>query len=386
MLDGPEFTERLADAPGGAPVLRALERHGRARLVGGAVRDILLGLQPREFDVVVSDDAHGFAGLIGDVESEHERFGTLRTSVDGVRVDVARARTEVYAAPGALPTVEFSDFEADLARRDFTINAISAGPAGDLQYAGGALDDLAARRIAVLHANSFIDDPTRLWRMVRYSTRLGFEIADETARLATDAIEGGALATVSSERHTAELRLLLDEVDVVPALTQAASLGLIDDVDCHTSAVRDAAELALGRAHPGMAALGAAMQGQGVLAAFSWTVAERAVLDACTRAVPLPTVPPNTPSMVAAVARRLPAEAVAVAGARGSAAAAEHWFEQWAHVRPTITGDDLTRSGMAEGPAVGEALAALSAGLLDGQVTPGRDSELAWAVEHAGQA
>src|SRR5262249_15415701 len=144
--------------------------------------------------------------------------------------DLARARRERYAHPGALPDVEPAGLPEDLQRRDFTVNAIAVslnGPrSGELTSAPSALEDLDARILRVLHDRSFIDDPTRLLRLSGYSSRLGFGIERETEALATDAVRGGALGTVSGARVGAELRLMAREPDPVSALASLATLGL----------------------------------------------------------------------------------------------------------------------------------------------------------------
>ena len=146
------------------------------------------------------------------------------------RYDIARARRETYAHPGALPDVAPAPLAEDLERRDFTVNAIALALAGDrageLTSVPPALEDLDARRLRVLHDQSFIDDPTRLLRLVRYATRLGFEIEPHTRALADRAIAGGALRTVSGPRVGAELRLLAREPDPVRALAGLGELGL----------------------------------------------------------------------------------------------------------------------------------------------------------------
>ena len=134
-------------------------------------------------------------------------------SVPGATFDLASARRERYERPGALPEVELgATLREDLERRDFTVNAIALHLAdGELIWVPRAHEDLDARRLRVLHDRSFIDDPTRLLRLVRYAARLGFEPEERTDGLAAEAIAGGALDTVTGSRLGAELRLLLRE-------------------------------------------------------------------------------------------------------------------------------------------------------------------------------
>src|SRR4051794_15827757 len=191
------------------PALEVLRDEPEVWVVGGAVRDVLLGRPPRELDVVVEGDAVALARRLGEPDAVHERFGTARVG----DVDLAAARTETYAAPGALPDVALgATVEEDLARRDFTVNALAVRLADGTGAAWpGALEDLEAGRLRVLHERSFRDDPTRLLRMARYAARLGFPAEPGTAALAREAIAGGALATVTGPRTGAELRLALGE-------------------------------------------------------------------------------------------------------------------------------------------------------------------------------
>ena len=125
----------------------------------------------RDLDVVVEGDALAVAEALGEVVERHERFGTAEVLAEGGRINVAGARTETYAEPGALPDVELgAGIEEDLRRRDFTINAIAVAlDDGRTVAVPGAADDLDARRLRVLHERSFLDDPTRIYRMVRYA-------------------------------------------------------------------------------------------------------------------------------------------------------------------------------------------------------------------------
>ena len=195
------------------------------------MRDLLLGSAPRELDVVVAGDAAALArelaARLGAGATLHDRFGTAMLEWDGGRVDIAERRAESYPAPGALPEVRPGTSEEDLARRDFTVNAIAVALGGarrgELTCAEHALEDLDAGRLRVLHERSFIDDPTRLLRLARYRARLGFELEPDTAALASRALGRGALMTVSRARLGAELRLALGEADAPAALAPWAT-------------------------------------------------------------------------------------------------------------------------------------------------------------------
>ena len=236
--------ERLHALPGGDALLALAAERDDVELVGGAVRDLLLGATPRELDVVVGGDQWAFtqaapsfardlAARLGVLASanEHERFGTALVEWNGGRIDVATRRAESYPAPGALPEVRAGTEEEDLERRDFTVNAIAVRLGGErrgqARAVPDALSDLEEGRLRVLHEQSFSDDPTRLLRMARYSARLGFEVEEHTAALAAAAIATRALDTVSGARIGAELRLALAEADAVASLAALSELGVL---------------------------------------------------------------------------------------------------------------------------------------------------------------
>ncbi|MCW2952333.1 MAG: Polynucleotide adenylyltransferase region, partial [Conexibacter sp.] len=224
-----DLPARLRALPAVAPLIDVLGAAADVHVVGGAVRDLLLGGAPLDVDLVVEGDAAAAAGrlaaALGGAVTEHDRFGTATVLAGGHAYDLARARTETYARPGALPDVAFGSLADDLRRRDFTINAIAVGLDGTVSATPNAFDDLAARRLRVLHDASFRDDPTRLLRLVRYATRLRFAVEEGTAALAAQALAGGALATVTPARIGGELRLLLRERAAAAALAWLASWG-----------------------------------------------------------------------------------------------------------------------------------------------------------------
>src|SRR3954447_21184458 len=182
----PEVLQALRGLPGGSSVLDVSARIPGLWLVGGAVRDVLLGATVRDLDLAVEGDLDAVVGALGASIEAHERFGTATVrAADGGLVNLARTRAESYARPGALPDVRPAGIDEDLARRDFTVNAVAVGlPDGEVRAVPGALEDLEARVLRVLHARSFEDDPTRLLRLARYVSRLGFDVEPETAVLA----------------------------------------------------------------------------------------------------------------------------------------------------------------------------------------------------------
>lgn len=203
----PDGSRRLLDA-----AADAAERSGESLwIVGGAVRDCAAGLPLRDIDLAVEGEVDALAaavaqGLGGEVRL-FPRFGTAIVRAGGHALDLAATRRERYERPGALPTVEpGATIEEDLGRRDFSVNAVALGLTGprrgEIVDPLGGLHDLAARRLRVLHARSFVDDATRLWRGARYATRLRLRPEPETARL----IAGGGrwLDRISGTRLWAE--------------------------------------------------------------------------------------------------------------------------------------------------------------------------------------
>src|SRR3954452_11276130 len=181
---------------GRPPAVAALDGEDAVYAVGGAVRDVLLGRRPHEIDFVVEGDAVAVARRaaerLGGRGTGDERFRPAAGGAADATFAVAGARRERYERPGALPEVELGvSLSEDLERRDFTVNAIALHLAdGELTFYAGAEADLDARVLRVLHDRSFLDDPTRLLRLARYSARLGFDPAPETDRLAAEAIAG----------------------------------------------------------------------------------------------------------------------------------------------------------------------------------------------------
>ena len=205
-------------------------------LVGGIVRDLLLGQANRAFDldIVVEGDAVRLAGefaeKVGGRLIVHLMFNTAKIESGKWTIDIAMARTETYAMPGALPVVTSGTLKTDLFRRDFTINAmaISLNPDnyGELIDLYGGLKDLNSKSIRVLHDKSFIDDATRIWRAVRYEQRLGFHIEPETLSLLKR--DSPLMKTVGGYRLRREMELVLKEKEPEKALLRADELGVLN--------------------------------------------------------------------------------------------------------------------------------------------------------------
>ncbi len=396
----PALYERIRLLPAAGPLLDALGGATGVHLVGGAVRDLLLGGAPLDLDLVVEGDAAAVARALGGEVRIHDRFGTSTVKLDRFTYDIARSRTETYERPGALPDVSPAPLAEDLKRRDFTVNAIAVtlgGPRpGELSSAPAAFEDLAARRLRVLRDRSFIDDPTRLLRLARYASRLGFVIEQHTLALARAAVDDGALATVSGPRIGAELRLLAREPDPLNALASLHELG----VDAAIDPGLGAPDVELGRralallprdGRRDLVALALAARGvpaprlTALLDQLAFEAADReAIVAAATRAEAVAGAlsRARSPSEIAAAAGDAGPELIAIAGALGPADPARRWLEELRHVRLEIDGRDLLAAGVPQGPAVGRGLRAALAAKLDGQLD-GREHELAAAVQAA---
>jgi tRNA nucleotidyltransferase (CCA-adding enzyme) len=390
-----DLLERLRGVPGARALFAALADVPGVWVVGGAVRDALLGRDPRDLDLVVEGDAAEVARRLGEGALVHERFGTA--TANGV-VNLAAARRERYERPGALPDVELgAPIAEDLARRDFTVNAIAVRLAdGELQAVPGALDDVAARRLRVLHERSFLDDPTRLLRLIRYAARLRFQIEEATRGLAFAAVAGGAPTTVTPSRLGAELRLLLGEPQPAGLCgLEAFGIGpvLLPGFDVDPDLVERAQRLTPADGRADLVALAASCLDASApalaarLDGFELPARERdTVVAAATRARALAPVLGGMEgaSAIWALLRRETPETVALAGALGAPEQARRWLEELRHAKLAITGDDLVAAGL-EGPAVGRGLDAATAAMLDGEAG-GREAQLAAALGVCGGA
>jgi tRNA nucleotidyltransferase (CCA-adding enzyme) len=400
-----ELIERIRVLPTARPLFEQLADEPGLYVVGGAVRDLLLGREPRELDLVVEGDAAALAARLGGSRRAHDRFGTVTVSLDDATYDIARARTESYARPGALPDVVPATLEEDLWRRDFTVNAGAvalAGPrAGELRAVPAMLPDLDARALRVLHDRSFIDDSTRMLRLARYAARLGFSAEPHTRTLLDQALAGGALTTVSASRIGAELRLLSREPDAVASLSMLHTLGLdralgLDGGEDAVAVLRRALSLlpvgerrdrlVLAVAGRERLADGDGDGLRGRLDAWGFTAPDRdAIAATAARADALSAQlsAARRRSEIAAAVNGAPSELVALAGALGAEEQAREWFERLSHVRLGIDGEDLLAAGVPAGPAIGRGLQAALADKLDGRAST-REDELASALRAAG--
>jgi tRNA nucleotidyltransferase (CCA-adding enzyme) len=205
-------------------------------VVGGFVRDLLLGRPNLDVDLVVEGDGIAYARTLGKGAQAkvkvHERFGTaVLVFPDGFKLDVATARTEYYEYPTALPTVERSSIKKDLYRRDFTINTLAvrlnAGRFGELIDFYGGQRDLREKTIRVLHSLSFVEDPTRVFRAARFEQRFGFRLGKETLSLIKGAVKMDLFHRLSGSRLFEELILLLSEEEPRKIIGRLGELNLL---------------------------------------------------------------------------------------------------------------------------------------------------------------
>lgn len=224
-------------------LLRVFQLAGEHRwetyLVGGYVRDALLLVSQKDIDITVVGDgvalAHLLAAELGTDAGVADRFGTATVPIGGgLDLDFVTARKESYPVPGALPVVEAGTLKDDLARRDFTINALAVplqeNGFGELVDLHGGASDLAGKLVRVLHPESFKDDPTRIFRSVKYAVRLDFEIERDTLELLLQAVRDSALGTISTQRAVRELLVIMEEPMAEAMLASLDKLGVLSSV------------------------------------------------------------------------------------------------------------------------------------------------------------
>jgi tRNA nucleotidyltransferase (CCA-adding enzyme) len=364
-----------------------------AYLAGGFVRDLLLGLTPDDFDFVAEGDAPALARAVarelGGEVTVHTPFGTAAwLGPGGAEIDFATARTETYPQPAALPVVApGATIADDLRRRDFTVNAmalrVDGAHFGEVLDLHGGQSDLAARVVRVLHPASFVDDPTRLFRAVRYEQRLDFRIAPETLALIPGAWE--SLAALTGDRARHELELIFREPRAAAMLARLAELDILRHV--HPAlrwGEREAARAAIIPSLP----------------VADWKLGLPPEPDALYFALLLGAAPPAevadalTRLNTDAITSRAVGEAVNLrpGWARPSEAAAaldelselgviaayvlheearpalHDYLARWRFVRAATTGDDLIALGLAPGPQFKTLLWQLRAARLDGLI------------------
>ncbi len=392
-------------------IAREADRAGVvAYLVGGAVRDALRRRRVRDIDVAVEGDAvalaRAWARASGGRFAASSAFGTaaveLGPAAAPLRVDFATSRAESYPSPAALPRVRPAAIGDDLARRDFTINAMAIalnGPAkGALLDPFGGRADLARGIVRMLHPGSARDDPTRAYRAVRFALRFGFRIARETKRWIADAIDSGAFEQLSGDRLRREILLLFAEHPPSLAVPAIAALRLERTVSPRlgggAAAIRRlkrvetlarragrpsgwpalmAWSLDLPDAERRGAALRLGLAG-GALREFCAAGSRAREAREATRGKPL--------SAVAALSRDWPIDTVLAAASALDPPGAARLLRAWSlasRLRLKISGEDLRRSGVLPGPAIGRALEETWRARIDRRIRPAQ--ELPFALE-----
>ena len=358
---------------------RAAEAGATLWLVGGPVRDALLGAPVLDVDLVAEMPAAELAQAMGVPAYASTRFGTLKLHVDGSVLDLATARAERYARPGALPTVRPSDIETDLRRRDFTLNAMAVNLSptsfGTLLDPLGGQRDLKRRVLRGLHSGTFRDDATRMLRLMRYAARLRFRIHPVTARWLREGLP--AMPAISAARIHRELRRTLDEPRAAHALRLAQRYGVLSAV--HPAMGTDAVAAALhttarrgGGAGALLVALTVGGDADGVADRIGLTRRERTLIAHANRLLSDASLsrPGLPPSEVAAIVGNGPIVAAQAAASLLTGGARRNLLRYLAATprRAHLTGRDMLRLGVPQGPSVGRALAVLRNARLDRRV------------------
>ncbi len=381
-------------------------------LVGGSVRDLLLGRMINDFDLTVEGEASKLAESMlrkyaGRVVF-HSRFGTATWTLDEMtfkRLDVPMlgatgfppfldfisARVETYSQPGALPTVKPSTIDDDLRRRDFSINAMALRLDGrfwgHLHDPLGGRSDLEHKRIRVLHDKSFIDDPTRMLRAVRYAARYGLDIEPGTLNLINEDSRE-VLSRLSGERLRHEIDLMYEETDPSSMLRRAEELDLLRPI--HPSLLNANFQLPFLEvlsSEFGEFTIPDIMNFKRTLGWILWLmplseydielVAKRldfpTLLAKSARAASalvrwLPTLVESKPSQWTFYLEQLPSIAVYAVYLVRREPALRDFLISWRNIKPSITGDDLKARGLEPGPKFAEILRHLRAARLDGDV------------------
>ena len=370
-------------------------------LVGGVVRDLLLGETNFDLDLVVEGDAIELAQRLIQIKQgkiiTHPRFNTAKLQWDKWSVDLATARSETYAKPGALPTVKPDFLDSDLFRRDFTINtmAICLNPSryGELIGWYGGMDDLEHKLIRILHEKSFTDDATRIWRGLRYEQRLNFKLEPATLQLLERDIP--MLDTISGDRIRYELECILKEKYPEKVIRRAEELGVLPKL--HPSLRGDgwlAAKFEQARqlSSPNLPPIGLYL----ALLAYPMTSEENEQLISKLR---LPKMlaqnlrdtiaiksklksladPELTPSSIYHLLYGYSPPAITANSLASDLPVAcrniQLFINKLRYVKPALTGNDLIKMGIAPGPQIKEVLNLLHEASLDGKVTSKKDEE-----------
>ena len=382
-------------------VRRLAEESGlRVFLVGGPVRDAILGMPVLDLDFSVEGDATSFATRLGQQlngrVSVYQRFGTATIDAPGCRVDLVTARKETYQGPGALPEVKQGTLADDLARRDFTVNAmalpLSTDGEGVIDPAGG-LEDLKSGLIRALHSRSFVEDPTRMMRAVRYEQRFGFCIEPGTMDSLAAARDEGLMNYVSGDRWRHELERILDERSTGPPLLRAMELGLLEGIHPALTSdddLRRMVSLSGQSVAPNewLASLFASLSeanGEGVIERFNLTGSRAAIArdTISIRGSEQAILGAGKASRLAAILDGVRPESVSAWAKLTEnpevAAILDRFPLEMRCAGTALSGTELLDMGVPQGPLVGEILARLREARLDGLVA-GEEEERSLAL------
>ncbi len=371
-------------------------------LVGGALRDLLQGRDHVDLDLALEGEAAPIATALAAALNGravlHRRFGTAAVSGSGFHLDLAATRREHYTLPGALPTVERADLRQDLARRDFSLNALAlrlTDPAGELVDLFGGRADLEAGLVRVLHETSFQDDATRTLRAVRYAARLGFRLEETTETWLRRDLS--FLDAISGPRLRRELSLLLEEESAVTGAALAAYLGILEAIHLRLRFHAESADawraaLAGPRLAPrdelGFCLLSDARDEADVASLVERLHLrgriERALSDLVRlHGLSAKLTRPAAPSAAVELLDGKAAAAVwalAVLDQNGAGETCRMYLETWRRIHPSLAGADLLALGYEPGAGLGEALRALRRARLDGEAST-RVEEVAYLRE-----
>ncbi len=377
----------------------AASRNLPVYIVGGFVRDLILNQPGLDFDILVEGDAVALAQALakkyGGKVTAHARFGTGRLLSTPYSLDFITARRETYARPAALPEVTPSTIEDDIRRRDFTINTLAlrldGAHFGQLYDLYHGASDLERGLIRVLHDASFADDPTRIFRAVRYEQRYGFQIEAHTLEL-IDAARP-LVGSLSAERVRHELDLLFDEPRAAAMLARLDELGVLKAVavplpwsatlrrrlEAGLNAV-PGAEWGLGQFVAGIPLrwiLGyslwlldlAPVEIDSIQARLTFPLAVlKSVRAAARLRADLSALSGVAPSKWVERLEGVPLPAVYALYLVSGETALETYAARWRHIQPKTDGDALKTLGVPPGPAYKKILLRLRAAWLDGEV------------------
>ena len=388
----------------------AKEKGFNAYLVGGTVRDILRGEENLDIDIVIEGDGITFAKALGERLNarvkEHRRFNTAQVITGKVKLDVATARTEYYESPAALPKVETSSIKKDLYRRDFTINtlAIKLNPQdfGLLIDFFGGQRDLREKTVRILHNLSFIEDPTRAFRAVRFSERFGFRISKHTENLIKLAVKMNLFEMLSGARLYEELLLLFRETEPGKTLKRLSDLGLLkviyptlvfnEELDATMKSMHETfswfnllfLEEKTDRGILFLIAMLTGLKDEEVKATVDRLSPPPKIRDLIIRGIPLARevlkkLPLNEPVETYNLLSKLKIEtillAMAISKERKKQKVISQYLTELRKVKTILSGDDLKQMGIKPGPLYSRILKELLEERLRGHLTSREDEE-----------